>query len=169
MTINEQGHRILEIAHGWAADDGGRAELMFSLAHLWRMSANKASAPYVMVCYNGEDQRENFPGGAITGRVDRHWIVALRRDRQLNQNPGDSLSESRQNARPLYDLVDEMRDLCRSILFSPQNEERPVDFKSVRPMVDPFGVPHDGYLVEFSVGTQLGLVVESTDEMLVPA
>lgn len=153
MSISDQAKAIVDVLNTWAANEGGKAFVASDMSNLWQMAQEGPQNPRVLLCYNGEDIRGEFGVAAQTGMIDRHWIAAFTRGRGFNVERGDSLTETRQNARPFYDLIDEGRDLIRNLLLD-EIADGPVDFKLVRPM-QMGELIIDGYIVEFSVGTQL--------------
>lgn len=159
----------------YAQKQGGKNSCFIcsDLAHAWKILYDSSQAFKILLFYAGESQRVNFPGGAITGRVDRKFNVIVSRGRSLSSTDrGLPLYDDNQNARPLFDIVDELRDLCRGFMFDPAWTERPVDYIGIRPFnVEGTGAIVDAYLIEFSVGTQLGMLesgIES-DQQLVGA
>ena len=85
-------------------------------------------------------------------------------------NRAAPLAADFQNARPLFTITEEVRDMCRGFEFDPAWTERPVDYKGVRPFNS--GNPDlivDAFQIEFSVGTQLGMLQAAPDDQVVPA
>lgn len=159
MTIADQARFIRDALNPWAQQEGGKTFVASDLAHLWQMAQANSKSPRAILCYNGEDIRGDFTVAAILGRVDRHWLLAVTRGRGFAAERGDALTETVGNNKPLYDLVDEARNLIRAMTLDPNVTERPVDFKAIRPMV--FGdAIMDGYQIEFSIGTSLDQIAE---------
>lgn len=162
MTISAQAKAITEALNDWADAEGGKAFIAYDLRELWQVAQVGSTNPRVILCYNGEEVRGEFGIAPALGRVDRQWVAAFTRSRGFNAERGDSLSATTGNARPFYDLVEEGRDIIRALMLETNTTERPIDFRSVRPMQ--LGeLIVDGFMVEFSIGTQLPQVLSEPE------
>ncbi len=156
MDITEQSLKIQEAYKNWASEDGGKAFVCSDLKHLWEQARVSVVAPRALIVYNGEELRGAFSVAAALGRVDRQWLVAIVRGRGMSADRGDSLNKVVGNAKPFYQLVQEARDICRSMLGV--SVESPVDFRSIRPMNLGDQIV-DGYLIAFSLVADLPFLV----------
>lgn len=166
-TIKAQMTYIQGIFGDLTQQEGGQwaSFICSDLLHAWKILFDNSQAPKVLIVYNGETQRVNFPGGAITGRVDRRFKVIVSRGRSFQSaDRGLPLYQDNQNARPLFDIVDEWRDACRALIFDPLWCERPVDYIGISPFsVEGTGAIVDAYCIDFQVGTQLGMIESGTE------
>lgn len=163
MTISEQAILIRDALQDWTKDSGGKSFLASSLAHMWETAYAKTDSLRIIVVYMGEQIRGEFGIAALEGRVDRQWAVAVTRGRGFAADAQTNLTETVQNAPPLFELVDEAVDICRTIVPDADTCERPIDFKGVRTMQS-LNPQIDGYLIEFSIGTQRDQLVEVPDD-----
>lgn len=163
MTIAEQAILIRDTLQDWTQESGGKSFVASSLAHMWETAYQKTDVLRVIVVYMGERIRGDFGIAAIEGRVDREWAVAVVRGRGFAADKQENLVGAVQNAQPLYELIDEAVDICRTIVPDADTCERPVDFKGVRPM-QTGNASLDGYLIEFSIGTQRDQLVAVPDD-----
>jgi hypothetical protein len=170
VTIKDQLGDIYSIYSTWCTGQGvGKVFICSDMYHLWAQLFNNEQAFKILVMYNGEVQRVNFPGGAITGRVDRKFLTVVSRGRGLAVvDRGLPLVSDYQNARPLFDIVDELRDLTRAIFFDPQWCERPMDYVGIRPFnTEGSGMIIDAYQIDYSVGTQLMMIAPGDTSQVV--
>ena len=151
---------IRDVLSGWAKAEGGIAQVAHDLSHMWELAFNTSQVPKCIITFAGEDIRGDFTTAAQTSRVDRHFIVLVTRGRGYSANRGDTLTEQINNARPFYDLLEEARDMVRVLQFDPSVTEAmdgdPVDYRGIKPAL-PEDYPLDAYMIEFSIGTQLGV------------
>lgn len=162
MTVSEQANALQNLLDTWASQMGGEAIIVPTLAKLWDPQFISQTKPRILIAYNGENIRSRYgvPDNATAalGRVDRHWVVAVTRGRSWARRVGDGLSTTVQNAVPLYDVIEELRDLLRAM--TQISDELPVDFEAIRPMpsMQTGQLYLDAFLVEFSTGVQLPLL-----------
>lgn len=169
-TISFQCNWIKSVLSGWAKKEGGVAVIAHDLSSMWEIAFRTSQVPRCIITYAGEDIRGDFSIAAETSRVDRHFVVLVTRGRGATADRGVTLTEQYQNARPFYDLLEEARDLIRVLQFDPSVVEaygqNPVDYRGIKPAL-PEDVPMDAYMIEFSIGTQLG-VPQFNDNVTVP-
>ena len=161
-TISFQLNWIRDCLKNWAVTEGGTAEIAHDLSHMWRKAYDGSKAPKCIICCAGEDVRGPFETAAATSRVDRHFVILVTRGRGYSSVRGDTLTEQVGSARPFYELLEEARDIIRVLVFDTAVNEAnpalcdPVDYRGIKPAVlDEETL--DAYLIEFSVGTQLGV------------
>lgn len=165
MTISQQADLIAGVMQTWIATVKGDVEVCYDLRQMWQVATQASDKVRVLITYGGEDIRGDFAQAAILGRVDRKWIVALVRGRGFNTIPGLALATTQQNAPAFYDQLDEFRNILRSIIFDVNTCENPPDFKNVRPIAYGNDVPMNGYMVEFTVGTQLPQLLDQPEDL----
>ena len=165
MTISEQATNIVGVMQKWLQGVKGDVEVCYDLKQMWEVASQTSDKVRVLITYGGEEIRGEFAVAAALGRVDCKWIVALVRGRGFNTTPGLALATQQQNAPAFYDQLDDFRNIIRSLIFDPQFCELPVDFKNVRPIAYGNNVPLNGYMVEFTVGTQLPALLDQPEEL----
>lgn len=165
MTITQQAVLIRDTFSDWVKtqDESGKAMVASSVGHMWEALRTNTRNVLAVVVYGGERIRGDFGIAAISGRVDRDWTVAISRGRGLVADVQDSLVGTVQDAPPLLDLIWEAANLARCIMPDPNTCERPVDYKGVRTM-QMQNQNLDGYLIDFSIGTQLPMVISQPED-----
>lgn len=167
-----QANWIKQVLSGWAQSEGGIAQVAHDLNHMWELAFNTSKVPRCMICFVGEDIRGDFSIAAATSRVDRHYVVLVTRGKGYTANRGDTLTQDIGEARPFYDLLEEARDLIRVLQFDASVTEAdsglPVDYHGIKPAL-PEDYPLDAYLIEFSIGTQLGVPEFNTPVAIAPS
>ncbi len=165
MKISQQAKAIVQGVNTWAQANGGSAVVAADLRHLWEIVRLQSASPRVIVCYDGERIRGDFEWASQAGRVDRRFIVALTRGRGLNLSRGDNLAETLQASRPLFDLLEELRDVIRCLRDISVED---VMYTGVDSMTIA-DVLADGYMIKFMVAADLPEIVtqpENTEEIL---
>lgn len=149
----------------WAQQDGGTAFIASDPSHMWKMAYAAADKPRVIICYMGEDVRGGFQTGAFTHRVDRKYNVVVTRGRGFNAERGDSLTQERGNARPLFNLFEEARDIIRSIVGLSQ--ELPIDYLGAHNF-SAGEIIMDAYVIDFSIAVDLPNLGDQPDNPAPP-
>lgn len=145
MTVAQQLVAIRDALKAWVATNGGAAFIASDISHMWHMATATSDKPRVIIAWNGEDIRGEFPTAAPLSRVDRHFIVLVTRGKKLDV-------DREEGALSFPGLVESTRDVCRNL--SAIAAEPPVDYKSVRPVE--FGnIIMDGYRIDFSADADL--------------
>lgn len=165
-SIAAQLKTIKGIFDIYCTTNKGAAFICSDLVHLWKLLFDNSQGLKILIMFNGETIRGEFGIAAQMGRVDRQFVVVVSRGRCLTPNdPGKALVNDDFNAPPLFELVEEIRDVCRAIIFDANWTERPVDFSNVIPFpTEHTGRIVDAYQISFSVGTQLQLIVDQPDD-----
>lgn len=159
-SISMQCNWIRDVLSGWAKAEGGIAVVAHDPNEMWQLAFNNSQVPRCIICYLGEEIRGDFSIASVMSRVDRQFVVLVTRARGYTANRGDTLTEQVNDARPFYDLLEEARDLIRVLQFDASVTEAqsgdPVDYKGIKNAL-PEDYPLDAYMIEFSIGTQLGV------------
>jgi hypothetical protein len=160
-SISQQAAQIQQLLSPWAVAAGGSAEVVSNLQMMWNQATMDTQKPRLLIVYNGETIRGEFAVAAFNHRVDRQWIVAVTRGRGWNANRGDSLYKTVGNADPFYDVIEEVRELIRSMIGI--SEEFPVDYKRISPMSSA-NKALDAYGIEFSTANDIpGITFTNTN------
>lgn len=155
MNLARQANTIVEALREWASSEGGKAFVASDIVHMWEIAYQTTAGTRAILLYAGEDIRGDFSVAAALGRVDRKWILAITRGRGFAAQRGDSLTKTVQNARPLFDLAEEARDIIRCI--RDVSVELPVDYRGIEPMskIYPEESIVDGYMIHFTTANDL--------------
>lgn len=151
-SISAQATQIAALLQPYAKKSGGDAQIVSNLKMLWMQAGMANDRPRILICYNGESIRGEFAVAAFNHRVDRQWVVAVTRGRGWNATRGTSLYKTVGNADPFYDVVEEVRELIRTM--TGVSEEFPVDFKRISPMSSE-NKALDSYAIEFSTSNDI--------------
>ena len=131
---------------------GGIVMIAPDVVQMWRWAYNNTQTLRAIICCTGEDIRGPFSIAAATHRVDRQFTLLVSRGRQFTVDTSVSLTQTYGNAQPLFQIVEEARDLIRSMLDI--SAELPVDYKGFH-HVSLEGNMLDAYGIEFSVAADL--------------
>ncbi len=153
MSIVDQITYIRDELHDWASALGGGCEVAGDIVHAFALLQHKPGTVRCVVWLSGEEKRGDYEEA---GFVDRQFTVFISRGRGFTLEPGDSLTaRTAGNAEPLYDLVEEARQVIRGLQFAVDETEVTPNFKSIRPFAFPTERPVDAYQIEFSLGSEL--------------
>jgi hypothetical protein len=96
--------------------------------------------------------------------VDRHFKLVLSRSRGFRIDTGESLSDSSgpAGAKPMFDLIEEVREMVRQLKFSAETTEQIPDYRGAGPF-EIQGFVLDAFEVRFSIGTQIPRADETPD------
>jgi hypothetical protein len=160
--IKEQCLAIQELLDPWIKQEGGIAFIASDFVHAWEILMDKPGAPRIAILFEDEKARVNFPGGDITGRVNRYFDVLISRGRSLSLDRSANLTTGVAGGRPLYDLAEEMRDKLRTVRFNPQYCEPP-NYVGLSRWGKDDGFNMDAFKCSIWVGTQLPLPSTTPD------
>ena len=168
MTISEQANIIKTALDSWAAAEGGKAFIASDMQNFWEMCWLEATSPRVILCFDREESRGEFITAEWTGAVDRTFAVAVTRGKGMTPDRGENLTNPVGNARAFFDLYEEARDKCRSILNINMDDGRIPNFKSSR-RLQMGDLVADGWLFEFSTLQFLPRITDQpTDTTAIP-
>lgn len=161
MTISDQLLAIQAALAAYCDSQGkGQAVICSDFAHYWEALLQGPQTLRCLIVFGGEVPRETFDGGSITNRVDRKFHIAVTRARGFNLARGDTLVTQTQQGDPLFDIAEDVRDLCRGILFDPGSAERPTEYKGIEAMAQAqFGQIVDAYQVTIQTGVDIPAMV----------
>ena len=169
MSITDQLNLMLEVFNVWVVDNAQpyAVEIVPDMVHMWDLLLNTSQSSRILIMYNGELIRGEFGIAAPLGRVDRRFMVVVSRGQSLTFPISTQYVSTTQNATPFWEDVEEIRDICRALLFDPDWTERPVDYLGVTPFqTHGSGTVLDAQTIEFSVGTQLQLIKSQPDQQV---
>lgn len=159
IRISDQANIIQTVLNAYAASYGGIASVCSNLRDMWNQASMDSTRPRMLIVWNGAESRGSFEVRNANSREDREWLVAVTRGRGFFANRGDSLSKPMANEKPFYDVVEDVRDLCRVILNI--SEELPaIDYKTIRPM-QLGNLVVDGYIIAFGTANDIPQILSS--------
>ena len=163
MTIKDQLTAVQSALETWAENEGGRAYIASDRVHLYDLIGLSQGKPTVVALFMGETIRGEFEVAAALGRVDRQFLAVISRGRGMKANPADSLVQDGGGGKPMFELVESVRDIIRTLELDPDTTERPIDYKGIAPVDFGENTRTDAYQIEFSIGTALPVVGSQAD------
>ena len=153
ITISQEAKLIKEALEEYVTSMGGVVEIVSSEKMFYRPDATDSQTARVLICYGGETARGSFSQKGWWHRVDRNWKIAVTRGRGFFQVRGESLYEHDVQETPLYDVVENIRDIFR--LQQNISEETPgCDYAGITPMS--FGnLVIDGFIISGSTANDI--------------
>ena len=154
MKISEQLEAFLAVLGDWAKQYGGVAKVAGDKSQLIALLSQKPGAPRVAIVFISE-----VPRGEINpedmDRVDREFWIIVSRGQGFKQDAGDSLTKGAGGGPPMFDLVEEARDVARGVQLDPATTERPVVYGGMESF-DPEASQSDAYAIKVKIGTDIG-------------
>ena len=151
MNIAETANDIQVQLQIWANLYQGIVQVAANTHQMWKQCYSTTQVPRLIIAWAGDTIRGDFSVAAAMGRIDRLWHVAIIRGRSMDSQR-NALSTPIQNAVSFYQLVEESRDVVRTL--AGVSVEPPVDFRNITQMEGQEGLI-DGYLIEFSTVADL--------------
>lgn len=133
ITIADEAKLIQDELSKWAEQYGGTAAVVSNLRDWWNQAATNSEVPRILICYNGETSRGSFSQIAPWHRVDREWIIAVTKGRGYYPSRGSGLADADSTELPLYDAVESVRDIVRSMQTISEETPSP-DYRGIKPM-----------------------------------
>jgi len=166
MSIAIQLQSIQAALNDFVTGQGGVVQIASDVVHMWEMAYAASSKLRVIVVCLGEDIRGPFSEAAALHRVDRQFGVLVTRGRSFTTDRGLGLVSNVQTAPPLFDMVATVRDLIRAMLNI--SVEFPVDYKGFNSFPLSEKMIMDAYLINFSCAVDLGAIVSTPDNPVLP-
>lgn len=151
MTIGEQLQQIKTSFDTWAKQSKAKVQIASDFVHLVSLLTTSPGDLRVLILFDSEIKRGDYEE---TGRVDRKFLFVLSRGKSFRMDTGSALLEGSAGGQPLYDLIEEAREVGRLIRFSAETTEEIPNYQGAsRLQID--GIITDSHQLEFSIGTQL--------------
>lgn len=148
ITISQEARLLKDELDTYAQQYGGTAEVVSNLKDLWANVHINSQSPRILIVYAGEVARGSFSQIEPWHRVDREWHIAVTKGRGWYTQRGDHLFNHEQEEKPLYDVVEEIRDAVRWMTTISEENPGP-DFRKIEPMS--YGaMAVDGYLIKIT-------------------
>lgn len=153
MTIAEQLTLIREHLQPWAEEVKGNVAIADDQAHLFSLLATAPGAPRIVIAFDTEAKRGEYEE---LGKVDRKFMVAVSRGRGFKLDPAENLIAGTASGRPLYDLIEEAREMVRGLVFDRETTDGIPDYLGIS-RITLEGANVDARSIDFTIGVQLPL------------
>jgi hypothetical protein len=153
ITISDEATLIQTELQSWVASYGGTAEVVSNLRDMWNQASISSDTPRVLICYMGEVSRGSFSQISVWHRVDRSWTIAVTKGRGYYLNRGEGLFDPSSTETPLYDIIETVRDIVRSMTNISEETPSP-DYRSIKPM-QLGNLVVDGYTIEITTANDI--------------
>ena len=143
----------------WHKTVGGSCKIANDEPHLFAILGENPGAPRSAILFDEENPRSGELNDVL-GRVDRKFIIAISRGRGFNLNLGDSLTKGVAGGQPMFELVEQAREVIRSMRFG-GDEEVPYYVGSKRLQFQ--GVTTDAYAIMISLAADIPYQSDEAD------
>jgi hypothetical protein len=113
MTIAAQANSLVTALNGWVRQHKGFVKLAGDEADLFTVLGAQPGAVRVGVMFD----EETPTGENLLGYVDRKFVVAVSRGKGFFVDEAHALAGAAVNETPLFLLVEEVREVLRSLRF----------------------------------------------------
>lgn len=124
MNIAAQIKLINQTLAPWATKEKGSVKVAHDVPHLFKLLGENAGVVRAAILFAGEKPR-NPEYSDVVGRVDREYWIAFSRGYTLESYAGKSLVDGIAGGRPMFDLIEEARNILRAAELSDTDELLP--------------------------------------------
>jgi len=163
MKIAAQTNYIRDSVAAWAAANNGKGEVARNMIHWFGVLATAPGGFRFAVKFKGEGKRGEFEEASM---FDRKFWIGFSYGQSLQLEKGDALTKGQAGGRPLFDLVEELRDVIRGFQFDPNTTEVSPNYTGAHELIEaaPDWAMIDGFYLEFTIGTIAHLPTVQTEE-----
>lgn len=153
MKIGQQLEKMRAALADWARGNGGTIAIASDPVHLWHLLSAAPGGVRGVLLFDAEEVRGEI--GEL-GRVDRKFILVISRGRGFNAERSDALTKGSGGGKALFDLVEEAREVLRSLEVENADDIDEVTLNYSRTSrFDPGDLILDTYQIEFQCPAQL--------------
>jgi hypothetical protein len=128
MKIGEQLRALADGLATWAQNNSAKVEVASDPVHLLGLLAQSPGSARVVLMFDSEDVQQPDE----TGHVVRRFLAVVSRGRGLSIERGDNLLEGSAGGRPLFELIEEVRDNLRTVEFTAQDTPARTEYRATR-------------------------------------
>jgi hypothetical protein len=152
MTIREQSELIRETLAEWARTAGGRAAVAGDPAQILEILRIRPDGFVAIISFDSETPRTEYDE---LGGMDRTFKVVISRGKGFKLDTGESLTDGAAGAGPLFDLVEQARELLRALPLDPETSLEVLPKYLGTSPYEVQGYLLDAYEIRLSIGTQI--------------
>lgn len=123
MTVAQQTKAIVLALRDWCRANSGSVFVATDLLHLLDQLRSKPGAPRLGILFFEQQPRD--PDRSENGRLDNTFKIVISRGRSLKLEPGQSLTEGSAGGKPMFDLVEEAREIILALRLDDRDPETP--------------------------------------------
>lgn len=161
-TIYNQCESLRRLLDGKNELDKAPAFIASDFVNAWEILLNNPGVAKIAILFEDEKARVNFPGGDITGRVNRYIDIIISRGRGLEMVRSDNLTKGSGGGQPLFMLAEILRDKVRAVRFDSDTDEQ-TNYVGMGRWGKDEGFNIDAFRVSIWVGTQLDMISSLSD------
>lgn len=136
----------------WAKPGGGKVHVAGDPLHLFALLGDKPGGVRVAIMVRDGQKRGDYEEA---GQEDLTCLVVVSRGQGFTMERADNLVRGSGGGAPLYDLVEQIRDVVRGIDLDTETTEFTFNYRGFGVYQNPFEILADAYQLEFSIGRQL--------------
>lgn len=167
VGISDMANIIKDTLNDYCGQQGGVAVIAADPHEKLMIGYNNAVGIKCLICFVGEESDGDASISDATGRVKRDFDIIIQRGKILSEPRNTSLTTHNGPARDFYSQVEEIRDLCRCIIWPTPFVHNPANYNSLRPGQSD-GWLMDSYILSFSLLTQIGRVAVNPPQLSRP-
>ncbi len=153
MKLVDQVQAIVEALRPWAESLRGTVSIAADPEHALELIRSTAPGSlHVVVWPERAEKRGEYEEASYE---DRHIAVTVCQGRGLSVDRGQVYSGRERGQRPLWDLVEEVRDVLRSVSLDAETTEVTLDYQGWEPLELAPDEIAAAYRIRVSIGTAL--------------
>lgn len=157
VSIAQQLNFIKNAVNDYCIEQGGIAVVTQTVNEKVMIGFNNSVGPRIQIVFVGEETAGPADISELLGWTRRYFDVIVQRGRLLDAPIPNSFSSTTGPTRPFSDQLEEIRDICRSIIWPVPMVQNPAEYRGIRPAFNDEWLC-DKYIISFAVLTQIGRI-----------
>lgn len=154
LTISEQCNMIKDPINEYCQSQGGIAVVSENIDDKVLTGYNNAVGPKCLVVFVAEEPVGDEDTSELLGMTRRYFDIMVTRGKKRTDVKTSGLVDPSGITRPFYDQVEEIRDICREIIYPTTFCINPAEYRGMKPgNMDNWNL--DSYIISISVLTQI--------------
>lgn len=156
-SISNQCHILKDILGRYATNLGGVAVIAEDINEKIMMGYNNVVGPRILVTFISEENYGPEDIQDVTGFVRRYFDIVVQRGKLLSDPRNSGLTSNTGPSKAFYEVVEEIRDICRCVVWSSPMIQNPTEYHGVYPFSQGEWLM-DSYVIKISTICMIGRV-----------
>lgn len=156
-SISNQCNILKDILGRYATKLGGVAVIAEDINEKIMMGYNNVVGPRILVTFISEENYGPEDIQDVTGFVRRYFDIVVQRGKLLSDPRNSSLTSNTGPSKAFYEVVEEIRDICRCVVWSSPMIQNPTEYHGVYPFSQGEWLM-DSYVIKISTICMIGRV-----------
>jgi len=157
VSISDQTLIIKNTLNDWASENQGICIVCENIEEKLLTGFSNVIGPKILVQFIGEESIGDESVQELLGHVRRSFDILVQRGKVLSDPRNTALTTITGPSRPFYNIVEEIRDKIRCIIWPSPMTTNPTEYHGIRPFENGNWLL-DSYVINVSIVTQIGRV-----------